>query len=73
MGNSGSINLLNRVKRHLRDSNNKRQHWHIDYLLENSNSVIKCLYLIPSVQYLECLIAQEFLKTTNKYIKKIDL
>jgi len=69
MGNSGSATLINRVKRHLLNSNKKKLHWHIDYLLANSNSMIKKLYLIPSIQPYECIIAQEILILSDSYIK----
>ncbi|MFX1322152.1 MAG: DUF123 domain-containing protein [Promethearchaeota archaeon] len=60
--------LLNRVKRHIL-SNNKKMHWHIDYLLANSNSIINRLYLIPSTKRWECTIANELLDITDGYIK----
>ena len=69
MGNSGSATLINRVKRHLLNSNKKKLHWHIDYLLANSNSMIKKLYLIPSIQPYECIIAQEILILSDSYKK----
>ncbi|MFX1304524.1 MAG: DUF123 domain-containing protein [Promethearchaeota archaeon] len=70
MGNSGATTLINRVKRHVSSPNNKKVHWHIDYLLNNKNVVIIYLYIIPSHQKLECLIANEFLNISDGYIKK---
>ena len=70
MGNYGSATLINRVKRHLLDSNNKKLYWHIDFLLDNSNSLIKKLYLIPSLQTYECTIAKEILLFSDNYINK---
>lgn len=69
MGSAGSTTLINRVKRHLLDSNNKKFHWHIDYLLDNPNCLIEKLYLIPSLQSYECVIAQELLFLSDNYIK----
>ncbi|MFX1407837.1 MAG: DUF123 domain-containing protein [Promethearchaeota archaeon] len=69
MGISGSATLINRVRRHLRNSNNKKLHWHIDYFLANSNSIIKKLYLIPSQHPYECIIAQEIFVNADDYIK----
>ena len=60
--------LLNRVKRHIL-SNNKKLHWHIDYLLANSNSIINRLYLIPSSERWECIIANELMDITDGYVK----
>lgn len=69
MGISGSVTLINRVKRHLSESNDKKLHWHIDYLLDDPNSIIVKIYLIPSSQVLECIIAQEILDRADNYIK----
>lgn len=65
MGNSGASTLVNRVKRHLFSSKKKRVHWHIDYLLDNKNTSIYCVYLIPSLQKLECSIANELINVSN--------
>lgn len=70
MGNSGSTTLVNRVKRHISPSKTKKTHWHIDYLLDNKYTSIKCVYLIPSLQNLECLLANEFLNKADSYISK---
>jgi Uri superfamily endonuclease len=70
MGNSGSTTLINRVRRHLSSSEGKKKHWHIDYLLDNKDTSIFCIYLIPSLQKLECLIAKEFLSRVDRYINK---
>jgi len=68
MGSSGSATLVNRVKRHI-SLDNKKFHWHIDYLLENEKSILIKIILIPSSYRLECLIAQELLDTSDGYIK----
>ena len=70
MGHSGATTLINRVKRHISSPNNKKFHWHIDYLLNNKNVVINYLYIIPSLQKLECLIANELLSISDGHIKK---
>ena len=70
MGNSGSTTLVNRVKRHISPSETKKTHWHIDYLLDEKYTSIKCLYLIPSLQNLECLLANELLNKADSYISK---
>jgi len=69
MGPNGSSTLINRVRRHILDAKDKKLHWHIDYLLSSSNSFIKKLYLIPSLQSYECIIAQEILLCSENYIK----
>ncbi|KKM22602.1 hypothetical protein LCGC14_1623630 [marine sediment metagenome] len=70
MGNSGAATLINRVKRHTSPLENKKIHWHIDYLLNDKNSCICCLYLIPSLQNLECSVANELLNISDGYINK---
>lgn len=69
MGSYGSITLENRVKRHISPSNNKKTHWHIDYLLNYERSMITQLYLIPSLYPLECIIAKEIMDFSDDYIK----
>jgi Uri superfamily endonuclease len=69
MGVANSSTLINRVKRHISLTSNKKFHWHIDYLLANINSSINHLYLIPSTVRWECTIAQELMDLTNGYIK----
>lgn len=68
MGHSGATTLINRVKRHTSSSKNKKIHWHIDYLLNDKNTSICQLYLIPSLQNLECLIACELFNVSDDYI-----
>jgi len=69
MGNYGSSTLLNRVKRHLSNKSIKNIHWHIDYLLADSHSLIIKVYLIPSIEPLECTIAKELFKKCDNCIK----
>jgi len=66
---SAMQNLMSRVKRHISPTNNKKIHWHIDYLLANINSIINRLYLIPSTERWECIIANELSDITDSYIK----
>ena len=69
LGNSGSSTLSNRVTRHL-SLMKKKLHWHIDYLLNNPFSILYCLYLIPTNQNYECIIANELLDISEGYIQK---
>ena len=69
MGTSGSTTLLNRVKRHLRSPHQKRNRWHIDYLLENESVSIIKVYLIPCKFKFECKIAQELLEISDEYVE----
>ncbi|MFX1233549.1 MAG: DUF123 domain-containing protein [Promethearchaeota archaeon] len=69
MGEKGPTTLLNRVKRHLSNSNSKKVHWHIDYLLADAFTKIIKLYLIPSITALECIIARDLLANSEGYIK----
>ncbi|MCS3901380.1 DUF123 domain-containing protein [Methanococcus voltae] len=59
MGNS--LNLYNRVNRHLSNSEDKNNHWHIDYLLEYGN--VKEVYIVESPE--ECNFAKKMLKNQN--------
>ncbi|MHA2005819.1 MAG: GIY-YIG nuclease family protein [Promethearchaeota archaeon] len=69
MGNSGSASLVNRVKRHVLPSNKKKLHWHIDYLLNYENITIMKIYIIPSLQRLECSIAMELMDLANDFLR----
>ncbi|MBY9018972.1 MAG: GIY-YIG nuclease family protein [Candidatus Lokiarchaeota archaeon] len=68
MGNEGSNTLLNRVKRHVDSSSNKKIHWHIDYLLDCEYSYISKIFLIPSSERLECFLSSELKDSCDKYI-----
>ncbi|MCS3921834.1 endonuclease-3 [Methanococcus voltae PS] len=59
MGNS--LNLYNRVNRHLAEAKDKNNHWHIDYLLEFGN--IKEIYIVESPE--ECNFAKKMFKNKN--------
>ncbi len=69
MGNIGSSTLLNRVKRHILNQSEKKIHWHIDYMLADTASIITKIYLIPSIERLECIIAQELSNYSDDFIK----
>ena len=69
MGKIGSSTLLNRVKRHLRPFSEKKKHWHIDYLLENESAKIFQIFLIPSINRIECLISEELRDHCDGFIK----
>ena len=68
MGDSGSSTLINRLKRHVSPPSRKKVHWHIDYLLESEYAIIYKLWLIPSNQKLECVIAQELLTISDDHV-----
>ena len=57
---SAMNSIESRVKRHLSD--NKKKHWHIDYLLLNKNSKIKKIYTKESGEKLECEIAKKIIE-----------
>ncbi|MBY8984647.1 MAG: GIY-YIG nuclease family protein [Candidatus Lokiarchaeota archaeon] len=69
MGKLGSSTLLNRVKRHVQPTEDKKVHWHIDYLLNHKRIVFTQIYLIPSLERLECIIAKDLIRLTDDYIK----
>ena len=66
----GQNALENRVKRHLKNSESKKFHWHIDYLLVNKNVFVEKVFAKQSEEKLECSIAS---KISNLYgLKEID-
>lgn len=68
MGEYGSSTLINRVKRHLLPFSGKKAHWHIDHLLNNKNSLINRIFMIPSLRRLECIIACEISEVCDSII-----
>ena len=68
MGNT-STSLENRLKRHVSGSENKQIHWHIDYLLNDQECFIERIYIIPSQQRLECVLAREIQEVSDNSIK----
>ncbi|MBN1803550.1 MAG: GIY-YIG nuclease family protein [Candidatus Lokiarchaeota archaeon] len=69
MGTKGASSLLCRVRRHVSPSSMKKIHWHIDYLLNDENSRIIKLILIPSKQKMECCVAGELFDKADDEIK----
>ena len=67
MGNT-STSLENRLKRHVSGSENKKIHWHIDYLLKDQECYIERIYIIPSQQRLECFLVGEILEASDSSI-----
>lgn len=57
---SAMNSLEARVKRHLRDD--KKKHWHVDYLLLNKNSKIDEILINVSDKKIECDLAINILK-----------
>ena len=68
MATTGALTLLNRVKRHVQKESHQKVHWHIDYLLKSDKTQIIRVYMIPSVDKYECIIAKEILKKADDYI-----
>lgn len=66
----GENALENRINRHLKNSENKKFHWHIDYFLGNKNVSIKNIFVLPSKKKLECFIANE-IKNNSKEIYEV--
>lgn len=60
-------NLSKRVKRHLSDD--KKKHWHVDYLLLNENTEIKQVIYTYCTKKIECDISHNINKNTSDYIK----
>jgi Uri superfamily endonuclease len=69
MGTSSAA-LEIRVNRHLKLSTQKKAHWHIDYLLNHKGSIISKVFLIPSSNPLECVIAKELNNVSDIIINK---
>jgi Uri superfamily endonuclease len=68
MATTGALTLLNRIKRHVLKVSHKKLHWHIDHLLKSNYSQIIRIFMIPSEEKYECIIAQEILKKSDDYI-----
>ena len=69
MGNKGSSTLLNRVKRHVSDPISKKNHWHVDYFLQEHNAIVIKIFLIPNSEKIECLISKEILGFSKDHVK----
>ncbi len=60
--------LSKRIERHL--SNDKKKHWHADYLLLNKNSKIEQVIYTYNTLKIECDISHSINEDTTKYIEK---
>lgn len=60
---SAMNSLESRLKRHL--SNEKKLHWHIDYLLKNKNAKIVEIIYNTSTKKIECNLSQYITTKTN--------
>lgn len=60
--------LEKRVIRHLKSPENKRFHWHIDYLLSSDEIIIHSVILVPSSDREECEIAEIIKNKASKHI-----
>jgi len=63
---SAKRNLVPRIRRHL--SNNKKNFWHIDYLLSSKTVKTREIWASPGEQ--ECQMAQCFFKRGYPYVEK---
>ena len=59
--------LSKRVTRHLSD--NKKKHWHVDYLLLNKNTIIEEVIYTYCSKKIECEVSCEISEDADDYIK----
>lgn len=59
--------LSKRILRHISDD--KKKHWHADYLLLDKNTKIEQVIYTHSTEKIECMISKEIQKDTHKYIE----
>ena len=59
---SAMNNLEKRIKRHLKNSKDKKKYWHVDYLLSNKNAKIIKVIKKESNKKQECEIARKIVK-----------
>lgn len=59
--------LSKRIERHI--SNDKKKHWHADYLLLNKNAEVKEVIYTYCTKKIECEIANEILKDSIEYVE----
>ncbi len=63
-----ALNSLDkRIERHI--SEEKKKHWHVDYLLLDKNTKIKEVIFTYSTKKIECEISNEINKTSDGYIE----
>ncbi|WP_295723303.1 DUF123 domain-containing protein [uncultured Methanobrevibacter sp.] len=65
---SAMNSIIARIKRHLSDD--KKLHWHIDYLLKDQNSEIIDVIFTISTKKLECKLSEFINKKSNNKIDK---
>ena len=63
---SAMNSLVARINRHLSDE--KKMHWHIDYLLESEHAIIREILFNISDEKIECDLAREISKDGEKII-----
>ncbi|WP_304124630.1 DUF123 domain-containing protein [Methanosphaera cuniculi] len=59
--------LSKRIIRHLSDD--KKKHWHADYLLLDKNTKVEQVIYTHSTKKIECMISNEISQDTDKYIE----
>ncbi|MBE6494095.1 MAG: GIY-YIG nuclease family protein [Methanosphaera stadtmanae] len=59
--------LSKRIKRHLSDD--KKKHWHIDYLLLNKNTKVSQVIYTYSTKKIECEISTKIKESAMNYIE----
>ena len=63
---SAMNSLVARINRHLSDD--KKMHWHIDYLLKSEHAIIREILFNISDEKIECELAEEISKDGEKII-----
>ena len=63
---SAMNSLVSRIKRHLKDD--KKLHWHIDYLLKDKNSKIVDVIFTISSKNIECKLSQYINNQADNHI-----
>nr|WP_235592322.1 DUF123 domain-containing protein [Methanobrevibacter olleyae] len=64
---SAMNSLISRINRHLSDD--KKMHWHIDYLLKSQNSTIRDILFNISNKKIECDLANKIAKNGEEVPK----
>lgn len=70
VGSAMKGQLFNRVYRHTKPPAMKKTHWHIDFLLNHSQTTLIKILLIPSQIREECCISNEISKHARSSIHK---
>lgn len=61
----GSMNLHNRLRRHLQDT--KKERWHIDYLLKHETTRLRNVFYFETLMDLECAVMQSIVNVPSVY------